>query len=488
MSELTQTGDVIADRYRVDAVIGAGAMGAVLRCRHLGLGQDVAVKVLLPELCTRPDVAGRFAREAQSASRLDHPSCVRVLDFGSWVAKDGRAAKYLSMELLAGFELTRLLDRPMGVAQAMSLVRQMLDGLAHAHSRGVVHRDVKPQNVVIIPGPGGTNVVKLVDFGIAKILTGEGAGARMTAEGLICGTPHYMSPEQITGSPVDGRSDLYAVGVLLYRMLTASLPFPGTDLRVVMRMHLVDEPPPLPEHVPTPLRDFVATLLAKNRNHRHVSAAAARDELDEIIGGVSSAAPTRKTGDMPARPFETLDLSAALGGSDARAATRGRIAVRAGTTETSRPELPRADAPRRSRGKWLGLGAALSIAVVAIGLSEPDVYDRLVAPRENAGDRAGVEPLDRRRGDAVDLRSASEADAPCIAFAAALARVDRAGDPRDLALLSDVEVPSALADDDATTRAVCEQLPKLVLGVRTRLAKLERARPGSVATTLPRVP
>ncbi|MBC8067788.1 MAG: serine/threonine protein kinase, partial [Deltaproteobacteria bacterium] len=319
--ELRQlVGQVISERYQVDGVIGVGGMGAVFRCRHLGLGLDVAVKVLHPHIGNDAECGARFAREAHSASRLDHPNCVRVLDFGNFQDDGGRVAKYLCMELLCGFELARLLDEPLPTGQALALVRQMLDGLAHAHERGVVHRDVKPRNVVIVAGSRGEDVVKLVDFGTAKILTGEGAAERMTRQGTVCGTPNYMSPEQVVGEPIDGRADLYATGVLLHRMLCGRLPFAAEDPARVMQMHLLDPPPPLPRRLPERLRAFGAQLLAKNRERRHRTAAAARDELDAII----AARPPE-----PLEGRERADASTALhAGTAPSTRARRRISIR----------------------------------------------------------------------------------------------------------------------------------------------------------------
>jgi serine/threonine protein kinase len=319
--ELRQlVGQVISERYRVDGVIGVGGMGAVFRCRHLGLGLDVAVKVLHPHIGDDAESGARFAREAHSASRLDHPNCVRVLDFGNFRDERGRVAKYLCMELLCGFELARLLDEPLATEHALALVRQMLDGLAHAHARGVVHRDVKPRNVVIVAGSRGEDVVKLVDFGTAKILTGEGAAERMTRQGTVCGTPSYMSPEQVVGEPIDGRADLYATGVLLHRMLCGRLPFDADDPARVMQMHLLEPPPSLPRRLPERLRAFGARLLAKNRERRHPTAAAARDELDAII---SARSPELCIGVETAHGSTALPAAAATGPS-----TRRRLSIR----------------------------------------------------------------------------------------------------------------------------------------------------------------
>lgn len=313
-------GQVISERYRVDTVIGVGGMGAVFRCRHLGLGLDVAIKVLHPHIGDDAENGARFAREAHSASRLDHPNCVRVLDFGNWQDDRGRVAKYLCMELLCGFELARLLEEPLTTTQVLALVGQMLDGVQHAHERGVVHRDVKPRNVVIVAGSAGEDVVKLVDFGTAKILSGEGAAARMTRQGTVCGTPNYMSPEQVMGEQIDGRADLYAIGVLLHRMLCGRLPFAAKDPGVVMQMHLLDDPPPLPSHLPAPLRAFVTRLLAKNREHRHPSAAIAREEVDALMAA------------WPPEPCGALATMMRTDASDAGTSTpssaRRRIAIR----------------------------------------------------------------------------------------------------------------------------------------------------------------
>jgi eukaryotic-like serine/threonine-protein kinase len=324
-------GQVIAQRYRVDTMLGVGGMGAVFRCHHLALGRDVAIKVLHPEICDAGEAAARFAREALSASRLDHTNCVRVLDFGSWHDRRGRPAKYLCMELLCGFELARLLEGQLALPHVLALVGQMLDGLEHAHSRGVVHRDVKPRNVVIVASHGGEDVVKLVDFGTAKILTGDGAAARLTREGTVCGTPHYMSPEQVAGGAVDGRADLYALGVLLHRMLSGRLPFDAQDSGRVMQMQLFDDPPPLPPRLPERLRKFGAQLLAKDRNHRHPSAAAARRELDAIIVERRRASQS----------LEAVELAEALGASaTARSAARRRVAIRSSCAQDDHPTRP----------------------------------------------------------------------------------------------------------------------------------------------------
>ena len=373
-------GQLIADRYRVDALLGAGGMGAVLRCRHVGLDHDVALKVLHPHLCGHEETMRRFEQEAKSASRLDHPNCVRVLDFGSWRAANLPPSKYLCMELLWGVELARLLEQPLGQTFAIDVAGQMLDGLAHAHARGVVHRDVKPHNVVVVAGNGRANVVKLVDFGIAMILSGDRAAARMTREGRICGTPNFMSPEQVVGGPIDGRADLYSLGVLLYRMLAGRLPFVSEDVRAILQMHITEPPPPLPSSVAPALQRFVARLLEKDREQRPPSAAAARAELDAIVtetqrrqtrlyaGGIAEMEPPQRS-TWP----EPIPVAAALGSDPPRPEGRRRIAVMhdafTSAPTTSEPVIPsRRLARSAGRRKWITRGAAITPAIAAIAI------------------------------------------------------------------------------------------------------------------------
>jgi hypothetical protein len=274
-------GRVIAERYRVEAVLGRGGMGAVLRCHHLGLHRDVAVKLLHPELAADKEIATRFEREATSASRLDHPNCVRVLDFGAWQPAPGApVAKYLAMQLLDGCELADLLGQPLGAMRSIALVRQILAGLEHAHAQGIVHRDLKPENVFVTKDHTGAETLKLVDFGIAKITEGEGANAKLTRMGLVFGTPQYMSPEQAAGGVVDVRSDLYTTGVILYEMLAGLPPFLSDDAMKLLKMHLFDEPPPLADSIPKPLRAIVLKLLEKDRVARYASATEVLAALD----------------------------------------------------------------------------------------------------------------------------------------------------------------------------------------------------------------
>jgi serine/threonine protein kinase len=291
-------GRTLQGRYRIDALLGMGGMGGVFRAHHLGLAHDVAIKVLRSEMRSGHIAPARFQREARSASRLDHPNCVRVTDFGE--LEDG--TKFLVMELLVGDELKRRLGAPLDPAEAIDIALQILDGLEHAHAHGVVHRDLKPENVLLTADHRGRRRIKLVDFGIAKLLEGDDVEQKLTRTGMLFGTPRYMSPEQAGGGKVDARTDLYAVGLLLYEMLAGHPPFEADDVATLMRMHVLVPPPPLPATVPPELVAVVMRLLAKTRADRFATAAdtsialdLARTKLAPSVSAVALTLPSRES-------------------------------------------------------------------------------------------------------------------------------------------------------------------------------------------------
>jgi serine/threonine protein kinase len=248
-------GRTIAGKFTIESRIGAGGMGSVYRARQAGLDKIVAVKVLHRELLAEPTFASRFKREATSASRIDHPSSIRVIDFGE--EPDGLL--YIAMEYLEGRTLFKVLrdEAPLAPARIVDLSRQILAALAAAHELGLIHRDLKPENVIILAGKDddgrATEHVKVCDFGIAKLQTNNDVDEKLTVEGSIVGTPEYLSPEQARGGELDARSDLYSMGVILFEMLTGQPPFRGdTPLAIVLK-HL-DAPPPRPSSI-TPMAD-----------------------------------------------------------------------------------------------------------------------------------------------------------------------------------------------------------------------------------------
>lgn len=268
-------GTVLDGTYRLDQLIGEGGMGAVFRGRHVIMKRDFAIKVLHPDFNRDVELVRRFDREAQSAARLSHPNCIQVTAYGT--TPDGM--RYLVMELLVGGELADLLIDPVPTRQVVEWSIQILRGLEHAHEKGVIHRDLKPQNVFITKDHDGKQVLKLVDFGIAKLVGGE-TGDPLTRAGMVFGTPQYMSPEQALGQEIDARADLYAVGILMFQMLTGRLPFNHEDAIALIRMQVSNPPPPLPDGVPQELAAIVFRLLAKQPEQRFPDAKTVRLALE----------------------------------------------------------------------------------------------------------------------------------------------------------------------------------------------------------------
>ena len=283
-------GRTIAGKFVIEGRLGEGAMGRVYRARHPALGRMVAIKLMNRELAADRTFSARFRREAQAAARLDHPNSVRVIDFGE--EPDGLL--YIAMELLEGRSLDDLLraNGSLPAQQIVDVLMQTLAALAAAHDAGVIHRDLKPSNIMVLGRTSDegnrVDVVKVCDFGIAKLTYPVGAdglvGSRrqLTEQGAVVGTPRYMSPEQCNGDPVDARSDLYSVGVILFELLTGHVPFDGPSTLVVVGKHNL-EPPPRPSAlrpgVDPRLEAVCLKALQKAPGDRHETARAMRAEL-----------------------------------------------------------------------------------------------------------------------------------------------------------------------------------------------------------------
>ncbi|MEO8549050.1 MAG: protein kinase [Kofleriaceae bacterium] len=270
-------GEVLANRYQIEARLGEGAMGSVYKARHVKVGRPFAVKVLHPRLLEDSKTLQRFEREAELAGRLRHP--IGVVDVGE--TTDG--LRYMVMDFAEGHDLAALLgEAPMPPARVINLTRQMLEGLYHAHEAGLIHRDFKPENVIVEKDTHGEEVPRIVDFGIAILREGgtssDGTG-RLTTNGLVLGTPHYMAPEQAVDDPIDHRIDLFALGIMIYEMLCGKLPFDGHGAEVAGANLLLD-PPLISDRVPylevDPLLEALSRrMMAKKRDARPATAKAA---------------------------------------------------------------------------------------------------------------------------------------------------------------------------------------------------------------------
>ncbi len=271
---------VIADRYLIKKLLGEGGMGRVYLAQHVRLPQMAAIKVLHPGMVKDQDAVARFNREAANAAKIEHERVARVFDFGE--TREGLV--YLAMEFVPGRTLREILaDEPrLPPARAANLVYQIAEGLDAAHRISIVHRDLKPDNILVITDEQGVDRSKVVDFGIAKAV--DGAETQLTRTGMVVGTPEFMSPEQVLGEPLDARSDVYALGLLAYQMLTGVLPFSATTPERSLTARLIEDPRPL--NIAAPDTDWPADVqaafdhvLAREPNDRTPSAMAFADAL-----------------------------------------------------------------------------------------------------------------------------------------------------------------------------------------------------------------
>ena len=268
-------GTTIAGQYVIEEVIGEGGMATVYRARHKLVDRLCAVKIMNPALAMDPKVRERFRREAKSAQTLAHPNVIEIFDQGE--TADG--TPYIVMELLAGRTLAELTDRgPVPLPTALPIMIQMARAIARAHDLGVVHRDLKPENIFVSRRPDGSDLVKILDFGIAR----SRSDSRLTNAGELFGTPQYLAPERITGGDAGGSVDLYALGVIFFEMATGKLPFEAKDPTSFLLKHMKEKPPPpraVDPRVPEKLDTLVVQLLEKDPKLRPPDAHAIEREL-----------------------------------------------------------------------------------------------------------------------------------------------------------------------------------------------------------------
>lgn len=288
--EMPQVGDILADRYELVEKLGKGAFGSVFRARQLGIDRMVAIKLLMPDAEVVDGMAvARFQREAKLSSSLEHPNTVTIHDYGQW-----NAILYLVMEYVRGNSLQRLVRQEGALApsRALKIAKQVLSSLQEAHGRGVVHRDMKPGNIMLFDRVGDRDVVKVLDFGIAKFISNDNeatsdhaAKEDLTVAGRIVGTPRYMAPEQIRGGAISPSTDLYSVGLILYEMLTGKQAISGDSTISLIALQLspdsaIDPQDPL---VPEVLRPILLKATSKEAEERFASAKEFVEALDAVL-------------------------------------------------------------------------------------------------------------------------------------------------------------------------------------------------------------
>ena len=414
-------GTVVSGRYRVERLLGTGGMGAVYQAEHTHMHKRLAVKVLHPEMTRLPEVVARFEREAMAAAHIDHPNVAAATDFGK--LEDG--SFFLVLEYVEGRSLREAIDEGrIELGRACHVARQMASALGGAHALGIVHRDLKPENVMLVTRDGDADFVKVLDFGIAKVPMGtfaggnKGNGEVLTQLGMVYGTPEYMAPEQALGQEVDVRADLYALGIILFEMITGKRPYEHASKVTLLGMHVTAPIPKMRERapeadVPVDLDAIVTRLLAKEATARYRDARELIDALDVVTmqlvdeGRIASAgAPDSQVaaarGSRSGKRRSGVDSAIALGPTSLAqpAASRpaGGLALpRAVAMASERLARALSSAPPWVTPRLIMVGGAglaiLFVFVVVIATSPrgssapaakafvPSVLTRIVAPR-----------------------------------------------------------------------------------------------------------
>jgi len=344
-------GRVLDGRYQVEKVLGEGGMGVVYRAKHTTLGKALAVKVLRAEVSKDSEIVQRFRQEARSATEIGNEHIIDISDFGA--LPDG--STYFVMEFLDGIAITKALEleRPISAARTVKIAKQICTALGAAHNANIVHRDLKPDNIYLVKRSSETDFVKVLDFGIAKV---GGATSKLTRAGAVFGTPHYMSPEQCAGTDVDQRTDIYALGIILYEMVTGRVPFDADNLMGILTKHLYEKPIAPREvqptsDIPPALESVIMKAIEKNREQRYQTMQEMRADLERIEQGLVPTAVT-DAGDRAAAGARAPDPFAS--------AQRGQTGT--GFVAEESPQKPSSKLP-------ILLGVALLLVLVGGGVA-----------------------------------------------------------------------------------------------------------------------
>jgi serine/threonine-protein kinase len=380
-------GEVIAGRYRVDEIIGEGGMGVVVAATHLELGKAYAIKLMRAEVAATREAAERFRREAKAAADLESEHVAKVFDFG----RREDETPFMIMERLVGEDLGQLVERgPLPIRDVALYAIQACDALAEAHARGIIHRDLKPSNLFLARGRDGSSKVKVLDFGISKLMTPEEGGLK-TATGAVMGTPLFMSPEQIRASrQVDARTDIWAMGVVLYQLATTSVPFKGESLTQTLALVLESSPVPpssLLPGIPAEFDAVVLRCLAKEPEDRYADVgglmralapfapkgAALVERAARILAGARSIhTPELRDGSadetLPLKPADKVSTEGALAATMRADAPRTEDALTATTRVDAGPPRDGAGAVPSVKAVWTRAAVGLLGLVVAGGL------------------------------------------------------------------------------------------------------------------------
>ncbi|MBK8004497.1 MAG: protein kinase [Gemmatimonadetes bacterium] len=402
-------GEVVAERYHIKKKLGEGGMGQVYLAEHVKMGRRCAIKIMSPGSMNDADAISRFNREAANASRINHPHVCAIYDFGE--TQDGLI--YLAMEFIEGKSLTDIIEEhgTLPLPRAAEMIQQAADALQAAHDLGIVHRDLKPDNIMVTT-TRGKDTIKVVDFGIAKAAGGGESNQKVTKTGFVVGTPEYMSPEQLAGDAVDGRSDIYSLGLVFYRMITGTTPFPADSQQETMIKRLTDDPIPLatvrPDlRFPPELQRVLDRVLARNPAMRYPSSADFGRDLSNVVQ--SSTGMIAVDVEAGTQVVKAEDLKQAV------PATRVDPAARAVKGSPTRAQ-PAAAAPALpAKGGFPVVPVAVGVVAVAIGVGAWALKggggaapDSLTHPTQQ--ETTGVQPETSR-----DTGTSAQADPPPVA-------------------------------------------------------------------------
>jgi tRNA A-37 threonylcarbamoyl transferase component Bud32 len=440
-------GSLIDGRYKITEVMASGAMGAVFKAERVPIGKLVAVKVLHASVANDSEFQARFERETRVMSKLNHPNCVSVLDFGAW-----EGSPYLVMDYVDGTTLRARLDKgPIPALQALGMARQVLAGLAHAHQQEVFHRDVKPANIMISEEIGHGERVRILDFGLARLQGNVGRDATQT--NMVVGTPNYMAPEQtVPGSMIDARTDLYAVGVVLFEMVVGERPFHSEDTLQLLGMHRAAPIPRLADRVkpgtdiPIGLQEIIDKAMAKSAKARYQSAIEFADAIDEVTTGkldpmeIDATLPKMKSG-----PVVSPASSMALGDT----------AVQLETTDVVRA-MPR----KKGGGGWFFLlllvagASAAGVYFFKNGGKPAATESKAVALQRDAGPLVAVVPDAQALGEVTPPPIDAGVESDAAIDAAIDAAGELAGVENDAGIIEEeIQIdPTVAADPDEANK------------------------------------
>jgi eukaryotic-like serine/threonine-protein kinase len=388
-------GLVVSDRYRIIRKIGEGGMGAVYQAEHALIEKRIALKILFQDLTRRPDLVARFLQEAKSASRIGQENVIDISDFGQTAS----GLVYIAMEFLDGQDLGRLLktERSMPWLRARPILMQIAKALRAAHGHGIIHRDMKPENIYLIQREGRADFVKVLDFGIAKVVSADDTdGPRLTQTGMIFGTPEYMSPEQAQGHPPDHRLDVYAVGCIMYQMLTGSVPFMADSFMGILTKHLIEAPVPPRQRrpdlkIPSDVEAVCLRALEKDREKRWPD----MDAFYRALGAAGGVPFEPSNVFVP--PTASLKYPALAEANPLPRESKTAISVSppSGTFEDERPQRP--DDPVGGLGTrtkiGLAVGAVLAVVLVVVLALRPGARPPAVTAAALAAPAAVASPL-----------------------------------------------------------------------------------------------